>query len=107
MDQSENPFGTWLDGQLRARGVVDNYSEAGRLFGVPATTVRNWLTKGTKPSLETLRSIAAGLKLPYLSVLVGAGVVTEDEADVRVYEKPLSEVPLEDMFGEIKRRTTS
>jgi transcriptional regulator with XRE-family HTH domain len=65
-----SPFGQWLDGMLKARGL--NRHDFGRQIGVDPAMVSKWTIDRT-PRPPACRQIADGLGIPLAEVLSMAG----------------------------------
>lgn len=66
----------WLRDQFTQRDWSD--SDAAEASALPVEVISAWLD-GERPTIEELRKLAAALRLPILSVMVGAEMLTEQE----------------------------
>lgn len=66
----------WLRDQFTQRDWSD--SDAAEACALPVEVISAWLD-GERPTVEELRKLAAALRLPILSVMVGAEMLTEQE----------------------------
>jgi transcriptional regulator with XRE-family HTH domain len=64
-------------------------SDLARESGVPDSVLSRWRNAGTKPSLEQLRRLQPFLQAPLLELLVAAGHLTPDEANLTAVSRPV------------------
>ena len=96
-------FSEWVDSAALAKDGIENDSDMARLFKVKPSTVARWRTAAGPPDQETLRNIAAGLRLPMILVLEKAGFLTAEEANVTEVEVP-RRLTNQELVDEVKRR---
>lgn len=93
----------WLASHAAPSGVVTD-AELARRVGVSQSMLMRYKSGATMPSFDVIRRGCNSLNLPILVGLVKAGLMSEDEAEVKVFEPTLDEVPSDDMLAELKRR---
>jgi transcriptional regulator with XRE-family HTH domain len=64
-------------------------SDLARDSGVPDSVLSRWRNAGTKPSLEQLRRLQPFLQAPLLELLVAAGHLTPEEANLTAVSRPI------------------
>lgn len=71
----EPPFGAWLQGVLRARGITKNalLQRLGRGPGTSTEHLNRYIEKGMTPTVQTVERIAAALEISPSLALLKAG----------------------------------
>jgi transcriptional regulator with XRE-family HTH domain len=78
----------WLIARMLAAGF-DSNSALARNTGVPDSVISRWRTSGTVPSIAQLRRLQSALQVPLLELVVAAGHLTAEEADLTSYSRPV------------------
>ena len=74
---NNNNFGEWLLVELDRRGM--SQADLARKSGVSRTAISDVISGSSKPGFRLCRGIADGLRLPFLTVLLQAGLVRESD----------------------------
>jgi transcriptional regulator with XRE-family HTH domain len=85
------PTSTWADwliARMHATGF-DSNSDLARGTGVPDSVISRWRTSGTVPSIAQLRRLQSALQVSLLELVVVAGHLTAEEADLTSYSRPV------------------
>lgn len=93
----------WWDYVTEVGGT--NATEIARRVGVNSSAVsRGWRDQGVAPKIPTLVRFSDAYGRPLLEVLVAAGVLTEEQARVKVVRADLTRIPSDDLLAEVGRR---
>lgn len=85
---AQDDWASWLGERMAHVGFVSN-SDLARASGVPDSAISRWRTSGTMPSLGQLRRLVEPLQAPLLELLVAAGHLTAEEAQLREIAPPV------------------
>ena len=74
---NNDDFGKWLLDELERRSM--SQADLARKSGVSRTAISDVISGSSKPGFRLCRGIADGLRLPFLTVLLQAGLVRESD----------------------------
>ena len=98
--EAGSPFVAWLRAEFAQQGVHGDTKIAPQL-GVTTSTISRPLRW---PRPDTMRAASQSLGVPIRRVLVAAGYLPTEEADVPVAHPPLSTVSSHALLEELRRR---
>ena len=81
-------WAAWLAARMRLLGYASN-SELARASKVPDSAISRWRTSQTTPSLGQLRRLVGPLQASMLELLVAAGHLSREEAELRDVVAPV------------------
>ncbi|WP_309117380.1 helix-turn-helix transcriptional regulator [Saccharothrix sp.] len=100
--RASSPLWVYIEDELRKRGLTTGDFVRG--IGVNRSALTGW-RDGKSMTIDTARSIAALFDVPILDVLVGTGVITQQEARRRPAVQPdPTEMSDEELFRELAER---
>lgn len=102
-DVGPRAFAEWVKSQLSPDGSASDATIA-RTIGISPSVLSRYRTDLTQPSFDVVRRAADKIGVPIIAALVKAGMISQDEAGVKVVEPRLAEIPAEKLFDELKRR---
>lgn len=88
MPSQSTPWATWLGERMAYLGFATN-SDLARAAGIPDSVISRWRTAGTTPLVEQLRRLSVPLQAPMLELLVAAGYLSSEEAEVTEFAEPV------------------
>lgn len=84
----QRSWSTWL-GERMARLGFESNSDLARASGVPDSAISRWRISGTIPTVVQLRRLCEPLQATIVELLVAAGHLDANEADLRVVSAPV------------------
>lgn len=96
-------FVEWLSLHVNPTGSGSD-AELSRAIKVSQSMLVRYRSNLTTPSFEVIRRACSELDLPVLAGLVKAGLLTESEAGLEVFEPNLREASSDDMLDELRER---
>lgn len=96
-------FVNWLSVHVAPGGVVSD-AELARKIGISQSMLVRYRTDLTMPSFEVIRRACDALGLPILTGLVMSGMISEEEAELKVYEPDVRSASNLAMLNELGRR---
>lgn len=84
---SNGTWATYVTALLDARG--ERAADLAKATGISNSLISRWLSAGTQPDIPSLRRLAATTGIPLLELMIQAGHITRDEAQItRHYAMP-------------------
>ncbi|MFI9811429.1 helix-turn-helix domain-containing protein [Saccharothrix variisporea] len=90
--------------QLSARGLSSG--DLSRATGINRSQLSTW-RRGGKITIDSARTLARFFECPLLEVLVAAGLITADEAELRQAQPDLAAISNTALAAELHRRLTT
>jgi transcriptional regulator with XRE-family HTH domain len=101
MPAPHNPFSSWLNATMRARGL--SQAELARIVGVADAQVSRWRRGHVVPTVRYLQRIAESLDVPRARLDVLAGYPVDEAADAANAADPERDAELEAHEATIRR----
>jgi transcriptional regulator with XRE-family HTH domain len=79
----------YLEQAMKSAGL--DQASLARAMGVSEPTISRWMNRGTEPQIRQLRKLSHVLHVPLLKLLVAAGHLEPEEAQLRERPKPPAE----------------
>ncbi len=89
-DHTDTDWAGWLSRRMAQLGFVAN-SELARASGVPDSAISRWRTSGTIPTVAQLRRLVPALQAGLLELMVAAGHLSAEEAELNEVTGPVRE----------------